>query len=57
MREYVDNGVQLAWLIDPQNRTVNIYRPGAEPTTLVDPTEVRGEGPVEGFVLPLIEIF
>jgi Uma2 family endonuclease len=57
MREYVDNGVQLAWLIDPQNRTVSIYRPGAEPALLVDPTEVRGEGPVEGFVLPLTEIF
>ena len=57
MQEYVDNGVQLAWLIDPQNRTVSIYRPGAEPTILVDPAEVRGEGPVEGFVLPLTEIF
>src|SRR5450432_1316355 len=27
MREWIDNGAQLAWLIDPENRTVEIYRP------------------------------
>jgi Uma2 family endonuclease len=53
MREYIDNGVQLAWMIDPIDRTVEIYRPGQEPQVLTDPTEVSGEGPVDGFVLKL----
>jgi len=57
MREYIDNGVQLGWLIDPQNRTVSIFRAGTEPTVLSDSIEVHGEGPVEGFVLPLAKIF
>ena len=57
MQEYIDNGVQLAWLVDPQSRTVAIYRPGREPETLTDPTEVSGEGPVEGFTLSLSRIF
>lgn len=57
MHEYIANGVRLAWQLDPQNRTVTIYRPGTEPQVLNNPTEVTGDGPVAGFVLPLAEIF
>jgi Uma2 family endonuclease len=53
MREYMDNGVQLGWLIDPQERTVTIYGPGREPEVLAEPKSVSGEGPVAGFVLSL----
>ena len=53
MREWVDNGARLAWLIDPERRAVEIYRPGREPETLVNIETVAGEGPVEGFVLDL----
>ena len=53
MEEYIGNGVQLGWLIDPQERTVTIYRPGSEPEMLQNPATVSGEGPVEGFVLEL----
>lgn len=53
MREYIANGAHLAWLIDPQTRTVEVYRPGREPEILEAPTSVSGEGPVEGFRLEL----
>jgi Uma2 family endonuclease len=53
MREYIANGVQLGWLIDPQDRTVTIYRPIREPEVLTEPASVSGEGAVEGFVLAL----
>jgi Uma2 family endonuclease len=53
MREWVDNGAKLAWLVDPERRVVEIYRPGREPETLADVESVTGEGPVEGFVLDL----
>jgi Uma2 family endonuclease len=53
MREWVDNGTGLAWLVDPERRVVEIYRPGREPETLVDAETIAGEGPVEGFVLDL----
>src|ERR1039458_4440141 len=53
MREWVDNGASLAWLVDPERRAVEIYRPGREPETLVNLETVAGEGPVEGFVLDL----
>ena len=53
MEEYIANGVQLGWLIDPINHSVEIYRPGREPEFLNNPTTVSGEGPVDGFVLDL----
>ena len=56
MEEYVQNGVQLGWLIDPKERTVTIYRPGQQPEVLNAPSEVRGEGPILGFVLNLTGI-
>ena len=57
MQEYIDNGVQLAWLIDPKTRAVTIYRPSREPEMLTNPATVSGEGPVAGFVLSLDAIF
>ena len=57
MEEYMANGVQLGWLIDPMKRTVRIYRKGRKPKLLENPAEVAGEGPVAGFVLKLAGIF
>jgi Uma2 family endonuclease len=53
MQEWIDNGTSLAWLIDPERRAVEIYKPGIEPKTLLDVVTVDGEGPVTGFVLDL----
>jgi Uma2 family endonuclease len=53
MQRYIAAGVLLAWLIDPFERTVTIYRPNREPEVLAGPASVAGEGPVEGFVLDL----
>jgi Uma2 family endonuclease len=57
MREWIANGAQLAWLIDPEDRSVEIYRPNAEPESLNNPESVQGEGPVEGFVLNLAPVW
>lgn len=53
MREYIANGAQLGWLIDPEGRAVEIYRPDREPERIEGAEAVRGEGLVEGFVLDL----
>ncbi len=57
MREWIENGVQLGWLLDADKRTAYIYRPGREPEILVDPDRLEGEGPVAGFVLELDSIW
>jgi Uma2 family endonuclease len=53
MAEYIANGAQLAWLIDPETRAVEIYRPTREPEVIEKAESVTGEGPVEGFLLDL----
>jgi Uma2 family endonuclease len=53
MREYMENGAQLGWLLDPVGRRVHVYRPGAEPEILDDPAQVSAEPLLPGFVLNL----
>lgn len=57
MEEYVANGVLLAWLLDPFEKSVTIFRPQREPERLANPREVHGDGPVEGFILNLERVF
>ena len=57
MRLWIANGVELAWLIDPQRKIVEIYRPGEEPEVHEQPTSVQGSGPVAGFALVLERIW
>jgi Uma2 family endonuclease len=51
MLEYLNSGVRLGWLFDPQNRQVEIYRQGQEKETRSLPTQLSGEGVLPGFVL------
>lgn len=55
--EWIENGAQLGWLLDPDHRTVYIYRPDREPEQIVNPERIVGEGPVAGFVLVLADIW
>jgi len=57
MNEWLANGVQLGWLIDPDLRTVEIFRPGFEPETRGGLSSMAGDGPVEGFVLDLVPVW
>lgn len=57
MNEYISNGAELGWLIDPEERAVWIYRPGRDPERLDRPERVAGEGPVAGFVFELASIW
>jgi Uma2 family endonuclease len=51
MAEYITNGAQLGWLIDPLERKVHIYRAEADVEILDDPETVSGEPLLKGFVL------
>ncbi|MDJ1172786.1 Uma2 family endonuclease [Roseofilum capinflatum] len=57
MQEYMENGAKLGWLIDPKNRTVEVYRVGLEVEVLSDPTEVSGENVLPDFVLNLRRVW
>lgn len=51
MQEYIDNGVRLGWLINPQDRQVEIYRTGRELEVLQAPSALSGEEVLPGFAL------
>ena len=58
MLEWISNGAELGWLIDPFQRVVSIYRPGqTEPEVRKGISRIEGEGPVAGFELDLEEIW
>ena len=56
MQEYIENGVRLGWLLDPQNQRVEIYRPGQDVEVLQSPTSLSGEDVLPGFMLDLTQI-
>ncbi len=51
MQSWLDNGVQLAWLVDPIAKNISIYRPGQPTETLDRPEAVIADAPVAGFEL------
>jgi len=57
MQEYVDNGAELGWLIDPLERKVHIYSPLAQPICLENPVTLSGEPVLQGFELKLSPIW
>ncbi len=53
MQEYLEAGVKLAWLINPQQQQVEIYRLGQGVELRNLPTELSGENILPGFNLSL----
>ena len=53
MEEYLNSGVRLGWLFNPQDQTVEIYRQGKDKEVQNLPTELSGEEVLPGFILPV----
>lgn len=56
MQEYINNGLRLGWLINPQNQQVEIYRIGKPVEVLNSPQTLSGEDVLPEFVLDLAQI-
>jgi len=57
MKEYINCGVKLGWLINPDARQVEIYRQGKEKEVLDQPQTLSGENILPGLIVDLTEIF
>ena len=57
MREYLDNGVKLGWLINPEAKQVEIYLLGQNVQLLKSPKTLSGNDILPGFILDLANIF
>lgn len=56
MREYLENGLPLGWLINPQDQQVEVYRPTQDVEILNIPTEISADPILPGFTLHLTNI-
>jgi len=57
LQEYIDNGAQLGWLLDPLDRRVYVYRPGVAVECLEDPATISGDPELPSFVLDLAKLW
>jgi Uma2 family endonuclease len=53
MQEYLNSGLLLGWLINPQQQQVEIYRPNQDVEIVQFPIKLSGEDVLPGFVLDL----
>jgi Uma2 family endonuclease len=53
MQEYLNSGVRLGWLFNPQDQQVEVYRPGTDKQVYDLPVELSGEEVLPGFMLPV----
>ena len=57
MQEYIDNGLELGWLINPKGKSVEIYRAGQAVETVPFSTALSGESLLPGLQISLKNIF
>lgn len=57
MEEYIANGAQLGWLIDPKDQRIFIYRPQEPVEQLDDPQMLAGDPVLPGFVLEVARLW
>ncbi len=57
MDEYISCGLRLGWLIDPEEKTVYVYRPNVAVQKLENVSEVSADPELPGFTLDLREVW
>jgi len=57
MNDWIANGAEVAWLIDPVEKSITVYRPGDSPEEHINPSSVQGTGPIAGFELVLQRVW
>lgn len=57
MEEYMSCGVRLGWLVNPDDRKVEIYRQERDREILNSPSTLNGDDILPGLIVDLTEIF
>ncbi len=57
LREYLDIGVRLVWIADPQTRRVYAYRSMTEVREFTEADELPGDDVLPGFSVKVAELF
>jgi Uma2 family endonuclease len=56
MKEYLENGLRLGWLLDPETQRVEVYRGDLTVEILEHPSNLSGDDVLSGFTLNLTGI-
>ena len=54
---WLSHGVRIVWVVHPETRTVDVYRPGLAVSTLSDDDALDGADVLPGFSCPLSTLF
>lgn len=54
---WLDHGAPLVWIVHPDTRTIDVYRPGAAAMTLGENDSLNGHDVLPGFTCPVRTIF
>jgi Uma2 family endonuclease len=57
IEQYLARGVSLVWLVDPEDRTVTVYRPGELTQLVEEEDELTGNGVLPDFSLKVADLF
>ena len=57
IEEYFVIGVDWVWIVEPANKSILIFRTPTDMVKLTQSDTLQGEGILEGFTLPVAELF
>jgi Uma2 family endonuclease len=57
VREFFKLGAKMIWVVDPEERTVTVYRKPGDGRVLWDDAAITGEDVLSGFSCPVAEFF
>jgi Uma2 family endonuclease len=57
VNEYLDKGVRLIWVVDPEDRSVAVFRDGHKPKVLDENETLTGEDVLPGFACRIADLF
>jgi Uma2 family endonuclease len=57
VREYLENGVRMVWIVEPEDQTVTVYRRPGEGRAFSDDAVITGEDVLPGFSCSVADFF
>jgi Uma2 family endonuclease len=57
VRDYLEAGARLVWVLAPLARTATVYRPDGSARLVRDPESLDGEDVLPGLAIPLADVF
>ena len=54
---WLNHGVSLVWVVDPETRTIDVYQSGTATVSLTEEDSLDGGQVIPGFTMPVADVF